>query len=413
MRWLGGIFGRDDPTKSKDAFGKAVVKALRAAHCPEPIVLDPGKFKIAVGENQTLYLDNFFKEASAESADFLSVLNSIYETLAQKNELPDTMEAARHRLIPVIREKIYWDHAGGNAFGAGNERDAVPYKTLNQDLGIAVAWNGAKVLTTLTQAGYENWGTKFDDAYALALENLARWPFEDFYQDEPGVMVLEDEGGFATSALLLPEVLGDAGISGTPVVMMPGRNTLLLADADDEEGLRHMVDIAEEVIAKPRPLTGFSFVPYGQGWRRFPRSDEETLEYLRQVNLEWLDKTYEDQKIDIEATQNEAVEGDNFELLEQDWLFAFPATVTLCRSDGKYFTCSTWGKGLDTLLPETDSVAFLDQCWEEEDVLYAPWTAVRREFGHLMTPRGLHPERYLVTEFPDLEEIRRIETKFD
>jgi hypothetical protein len=226
-------------------------------------------------------------------------------------------------------------------------------------------------------------------------------------------MVLEDAGGFAPSALLRPDVLAGAGISGTPVVMMPRGNTLLMADSNNEEGLRHMVEIVWNLVSEKRPLSGFSYVADGDGWRHFPSRDEETVEDLRQFNTQWLAKIYDNQKAEIEAVQQKSLNEDNFELMEIDWLFALPVSVTLVENKERVFTACPWGKDSELLLPESDYVFFVDFEGEDEDGCIVAWEEVRRAFGRLMTPVGLNPERYYVTESPEDEELKRVKTEFD
>ena len=419
MEWLRRLFGgndraEDERLKSKSGFGEAVVAALRERGWPEPITFDLEVFRIDTGNGNKFHLHNCFEEASADWSEAQEVIDSFVGIFTPQNTLPDTFEEAAPRLIPIVRETYYLDASGERKFLIPGKEADFPYKPLTPELAATVAWNGPDVLVALTNGGFEMWGTPFDDAYARAMENLNQWSFQSFRKMARGVMALEDPEGIATSAFLRPDILASAGIAGTPVVMMPGRNTLFIADANDRRGLASMADAADEILAEPRPLTGFSFVPDGDGWRQFPRSDEDTDEALRELNLEWLARTYRVQGEHIEELQQEAVsEEASDELLYLDWLMGFVATFNLFQIEGKWRSYAVWTNTSQSLLPKADYVFFSDPLTEDFDTHFAPWEAAWGAFHDLMLPVGLNPERYFAETFPDLEEIKRIAVPLD
>jgi hypothetical protein len=67
-------------------------------------------------------------------------------------------------------------------------------------------------------------------------------------------------------------------------------------------------------------------------------------------------------------------------------------------------------KGVDSLLPRTDVIFFMDPALgtEAPPVAIARWEDVEKVVGELLVPaEGLYPERYRVRGFPSEEQLAR------
>jgi hypothetical protein len=70
------------------------------------------------------------------------------------------------------------------------------------------------------------------------------------------------------------------------------------------------------------------------------------------------------------------------------------------KKDGEVFSYCVWGQCVDSLLPVTDKVAFI-QHGREPPVALGEWARVMEIVGELMESTEDYPLRYRVREFPN------------
>jgi hypothetical protein len=63
-----------------------------------------------------------------------------------------------------------------------------------------------------------------------------------------------------------------------------------------------------------------------------------------------------------------------------------------------------WPKDVPSLLPKVDKLALMQSNEDKPDLI--DWDTVTRVAGDLMTPQGIYPERYRVTDFPSEEQLK-------
>jgi hypothetical protein len=77
------------------------------------------------------------------------------------------------------------------------------------------------------------------------------------------------------------------------------------------------------------------------------------------------------------------------------------------KKDGDVVSYCVWGEGVDSLLPVTEKVAFM-QHGRERPVALGDWARVMEVAGDLMEPTEDDPRRYRVQEFPDQAALQAI-----
>jgi hypothetical protein len=65
-----------------------------------------------------------------------------------------------------------------------------------------------------------------------------------------------------------------------------------------------------------------------------------------------------------------------------------------------------WSKGVDTLLPRVQTLAFVQG--SDLPIITAPWERVPSVAGDLLTPTEYWPERFRVRGFPTDEQLERM-----
>lgn len=113
------------------------------------------------------------------------------------------------------------------------------------------------------------------------------------------------------------------------------------------------------------------------------------------MEIKWLGPLYHEQKKLLDAIH------------EKQGIDIFVASLSaIHKKDGELLTYCVWGKGVDTLLPVTQTVVFLKgNCF---DPVFADWSRVIETFGDLMEPTEDYPRRYRTREFPDEKTIEAI-----
>jgi hypothetical protein len=76
------------------------------------------------------------------------------------------------------------------------------------------------------------------------------------------------------------------------------------------------------------------------------------------------------------------------------------------KKDGAVVSYCVWGHGVDSLLPVTDKVAFMQHGWERP-VALGDWARAMEVVGELMEQTADYPRRYRVREFPGRAALQR------
>jgi hypothetical protein len=78
------------------------------------------------------------------------------------------------------------------------------------------------------------------------------------------------------------------------------------------------------------------------------------------------------------------------------------------KDSGKVSSYSVWSKDVVSLLPRADTVHFFEADptgRDQHTIRSAPWERVREVAGSLLKEVNLFPERYLVTDFPNPDQV--------
>jgi hypothetical protein len=88
----------------------------------------------------------------------------------------------------------------------------------------------------------------------------------------------------------------------------------------------------------------------------------------------------------------------------------FVASYTVAeKEDGTVFSYAVWTRGVPTLLPKADWIAFGSVDDEDKGTAaIASWDKAEQIVGHLMQPTDLYPLRVHVTDFPTPAELAEL-----
>jgi len=401
--------GSSEPERQEaDAFAQLVLETLRTAGIQGEPRYDPERFLIQLPaangqEPLTLFLSNFHDEYRAAPPERRGQVLQRLLLLNALPELPETYEAVRPALLPVLRPRSYFELLGLLQTGADQPASGkvpVAWRPLGEVMAVALVHDTPDAMRYITSDQLASWGVSFEQASAVALENLRRRSTESLETLAPGTCRSSWADSYAASRLLLDEVLRRCPVKGQPVVLIPNRDLLLLTGSQDEQGQLLIAQWAEHALATPRPLDGRALRRTSEGWVPFlpERGSEARLAFHRlAMSSEARDYSEQEQRLD---QQHEKQGVDLF----------IAGFIPHEDEHGRLFSQAVWVKGIDTLLPRVDVVLFMDseRGPEAPPVAVVRWDMVMRDAGHLLVAQeGLYPVRYRLQGFPSDEQLAR------
>jgi hypothetical protein len=376
----------------RDAFAQRAIEALRASGETRDIHYEARDFLLRLGDKDgsIVFLSNFFDEYLATAPEQRDEVFVRLTRVRDMPALPETLAEARPNLLPVVRSRTVFEQVPLS----------IAWRPLSGFLGVGLAFDGPDTLRYLGPDELARWGLSFDQALGLAVENLRSRSTEPLEQLAPGTCQSPWEDSYAASRLLLDEVVRRCQVKGTPVVLVPHRDLLLITGSEDEEGLHQVATKALRAVMAPRALDGRAVRLTSEGWVPFmPERLNKAWADFRQLELFTRARDY--------AEQTERLE----KLYQEKGVDLFVAAYTPYQDErGRSVSYAVWLKGVDALLPRTEVIFFMDPALgpEAPPVGIARWEEVARAAGQLLEPvEGLYPERYRVKGFPSEAQLAR------
>ncbi|MGO8670590.1 MAG: DUF1444 family protein [Capsulimonadaceae bacterium] len=324
-------------------------------------------------------------------------------------EFPGSVEytpaEAKGMLMPKVRERSYLEQMKLQ-FRLDGMTDAadVPYRVFGGGhLTLEVVLDEPRMIRNINQAKLDEWCLNLHDALDIADTNILRRSEvgSGFAEVAPGLYRSQWEDCYDASRLLNASLFAHLPIKGRPVAMVPNRDVLLITSANDPDGLVHMANLSREILGKPRPMTGVAF-RLDAGWVPFlPPAEHPAYRSLRLLAVQTTALAANQQREVLDALQ--LASGD-------------PCFVAGYHAhelaDGQIVTTSVWSEGIDSLLPETDRIAFMRPGPRDAPgrvVGYGNWEAVLDVMGNTVEPVAeLYPSRFRVRTFPTEAQLRAI-----
>jgi hypothetical protein len=302
--------------------------------------------------------------------------------------------------MPMLRS--WWSFTGEALTDQifGTEAPCAPaVGHVGSDLGVTLIAEEADAASAIAGVQLRASGLEPESALALALGNLRPRSASAFAPLRPGVFVSQWRDGHDASRLLFPDLISALPVQGDPVVMVPTRDTLLIAGADDRDALHALADAAAETLSTTdQPLSARPLRLSDGKWIDFALDDEDLAPFTDLMRGQWT-REYAEQKQLLD--QLHAQSGD-------DILVAAYAPMQN-RNTGKPFCMTFWVDGFVNLLPRADSVVLKSAA----EVIVAPWRAAKAIIGHRLISTDHYPIRHRAESFPDaaeLEQLRAVAT---
>jgi hypothetical protein len=393
------------PGRKCRRFAGRMTKALRKCGATGPINYDVDGFRLTIGPDPTTALEVFLESAydsylDAALAERVSVLRRHAAPLVELGRpTPAPWADAWRHLLPRVRARHFFAQPLPAGLAADGPDEG--HRAIGEHLGVGLAYVMPTANRGLGSEALADWGVAWDDAFAVACDNLRKLTRRPFVSPTKGVYVSPSTDTYGPSLLVLTDLIRDLDVKGEPVAIAPDHETLIVTGSKDQAGLRAMLNLAEDLYAPPRLLSGFTIRLRNGKWEPFePDAAFPGLAGFAHLRVITLFAAYARQFAKLKASL--ADRGEDMSVghyLPWDARYGSPASVTY------------WCHDRPALLPRADAVVFTRELpggGNSQVVAAAKWDRVQSVVGDLMTAVGCYPERFRVDGFPSAEQLQEL-----
>lgn len=356
--------------------------------------------KIA-GRDATIFLHNSYANfCSVPSRERQSVVAKLVAGFTSVPGIPNDFATAKLGLMPVVRDAAYYGLTE-LLYRKNATRDPdleVQSKPFVSGLVVGLAYDAEHSITSVNRKRLDEWGVALNEAFAVAKDNLWEKTDPKHLVGQGGVYWGQWGDSYDSSRILLTELIYRLSVDGDPVALVPNRDALLVTGTNNLAGLSTILKAgAESHFNQGHPISPDLYVLVDGVWSVYVPEDpslreiwlatrrrRHALDYTQQKKL--LDELHQQQQIDI-----------------------FVASYTVYkRNDGTVYSACVWSNGVDSTLPQAESIAFVVSV-ENKDMFVVPWDAAIPVVGNLLEEEPeLMPVRYRARQFPSNEQIAQL-----
>ncbi len=393
MRFIDKLFGKP----SQDDFAKQMMRGLREAGQADELRYEPAEFRIVQlrdGEQVgVVNLGNMFQAYLAVERQHRAehLKHCVRVAMRLNPELPADFAEARPNLRPKLWSRAITENMRLQRLYTEVPEDGLdlPCQPIGEHVLACLAYDWPESVQSINQENLEQWGVTVYEALEAAKENLES---STLTMAKIGDNLYSFVSGDSYDAvrLLLLDRIKEFDLAGSPVAMIPNRDSILITGSDDAVGLAMMAELAAKGLEEPYSLSGVPLILDDGEWMDWmPSAGHPSYSRFRELELNFLGSQYFEQKQLLDAAH------------ERGGIDVFVASFSAAtRPEGGPVSFCVWGEGVDALLPVTQKVAFLHK-GSENMAVFGDWTRVMEAAGELMELTDHYPRRYRVREFPD------------
>jgi hypothetical protein len=233
---------------SRDGFVERAREAILGAGqiAPDSLVFDSAAFAFTIHtprEQLVFGLDQLFLEyRAAPASERDNVFPHIAATAAERSAPPLTPETARRRLLLQVRPRA--------------QMPPGVHRVVAERLVLCLCLDSAASMRFLVPSDLEAWNFPVEMAFDFAYANLReRSKSPEFVPLKNGVYRSAWLDTYDAARVILPELLTGMLGGKQPVVTIPNRETLLVADRADEKAIRALVEETQGQFQQPRSIS--------------------------------------------------------------------------------------------------------------------------------------------------------------
>src|SRR5690349_251696 len=165
-----------------------VLRALQKHSPGEAFSLDAEQYLIRRADGGVIYLHNLYRDyCQAEPSERKVQIERFVLGMLSAHR-PEGFDAARARLLPVLRHLGNVDLARISSGDLSVPlEEAMLWRPFSPALGAAVAVDSDHAIAQVSPEDLETWGVSFDEAFAIAADNLRHKAAPAFSEIGPGL----------------------------------------------------------------------------------------------------------------------------------------------------------------------------------------------------------------------------------
>jgi hypothetical protein len=393
MFGLGKLFRKREA--AVDDVARALIPHLRALRPSSTFDFDAALGTIRTQDGGVINLANLHTDYLRTPPDQRDKLLRTFAMGVLPPEVPSSFAEAKDALLPALRYLPGMDQS--RIVAEHESLDAITESMLpfSASLLVSVVHDTEHAMQQVSSETLKGWGMTPAQALEVAVDNLRHRAPPRFHEIAPGLWCSGYGDYYDAARILLPELVWQLRLAGTPVAMVPNRACLLVAGDMDSEALLSMIAKAREVLtAESRPLASEMLRLEDGRWLPWQPPMPAAAAALAKLQAEITAGDY--------AAQKQVLD----ELHQRRGSDVFVATCSLVqRPDGQLLSYSVLSKGVDTWLPRTDRVVFVDPDRPKGAKKVVEWRVFEAQFGHHIEALALVPPRFHVREHPSDEAI--------
>jgi uncharacterized protein YtpQ (UPF0354 family) len=388
---------------SPEQFAQAVIAALQAQGMKGEIEYVRSEFELRIdsGDPRTslrMNLGNAYHEYqnAPQGSQQTVIAKYVYINLKIVKDgvqLPCDYATAKPRLGLSVWSAATLDLLRCTAELDDYDPNAVRYvhRPLTDGLYVALAYDGGEYLRHLLERDVQKLSETPEVAMRDATANLLR---KCALIDQIGsVFCFQTGDSYDSARIVLVEKLRQLPVNGHPVALVPDRDSLIIAGSADVDGLAQMAEMGLECFqTRSRLISGRPVILQEGRWIRFT-PPEQVGEKFAQLSNSY-DRLFYLQQTDVLRRLSEK-RGDSAMVAN---VISIPV-----GSSNEFTTAATWVRGIPSLLPKVEMIAFMDALTGRPAI--AAWDDVMRVVSHLMQPTRDIPPRYRVESYPTTAEM--------
>ena len=306
---------------------------------------------------------------------------------------PDSGRPADNEIRAMIRPRVLVESSRLQAKLDNKPVSVVPpFRSLTDDIVGLVGIDSPTSIALVSTTKAQDWNTTFDSLWETGVSSIKSLGGEaGWTQVEELVFVSETHDDYTNSRLLDPDYLDQLHLNGPAVVLLPHRNSLIVAPLINDEAVGLACELALQQLNEPSPICLKPFVYANGELQNLIVSDGHPAHRIISL-LRLLDDDINYKQVVPQLAQllgGELHIGGFF--VDQDRLIS----------------STNWGPS-PTLLPKADEVVFIDDETNPLRGMVASWDAAADLFGAQLVETDYSPTRYRVDGLPDADAIRSI-----
>jgi hypothetical protein len=397
------LFSRLIGKPTIEEFGDQLVRALKKVDRTNDYRLVIAENRIARTkdgkETGSTNLANFYPSYLATPRLKRAEQFARYVRLARNTvpTLPSDFAEARPNLRPKLWSRLGLDEVRLRQLYTGSDARGLdlPCQPIGEHLLAGLAYDWPDSVQSISADDLKEWGVTVYEALEAAIENLDG-STDRFAKLGDHLYSFVCEDTYDAARLMLVDRIKGFELEGSPVAMVPNRDSILITGSEDNVGLEMMAELAMKGLDQPYSLSGIPLILQDGEWVDWmPPSTCPSYAKFRELELRFYYSIYAEQKKLLDAAH------------ERGGRDIYVATFSaVSKEDRGPVSYRTWTKEVDTLLPVTQKVFFVQG--EEGAVALAEWERVFEIVGHLMELTDDYPRRYRVREFPNQAALEAI-----